>query len=278
MGRRLSLSLVPRLPESSTHFIPGGFDHPVALDNTARQRERGVSREPLAPREPSSRLSEAPPDQNYHTPEGGSAPRPGRRARRHANRMVGRSHAQLMRVGCVLGTCSGSTPHRHRLYQLIGQGGREDFLPHQPTQSPQLRIAPSLLSLSLVPRLPESSTHFIPGGFDHPVALDNTARQRERGVSREPLAPREPSSRLSEAPPDQNYHTSEGGSAPRPGRRARRHANRMVGRSHAQLMRVGCVLGTCQVQHLSHRLYQLIGQGGREDSSPINPRSPHSYG
>ncbi|KAM4614910.1 protein ADM2a [Polymixia lowei] len=47
---------------------------------------------------------------------------------------------------------------------------------------------------------------------------------------------------------------------------------------HAQLMRVGCVLGTCQVQNLSHRLYQLIGQSGRQDSSPINPRSPHSYG
>ncbi|XP_036374228.1 protein ADM2-like [Megalops cyprinoides] len=47
---------------------------------------------------------------------------------------------------------------------------------------------------------------------------------------------------------------------------------------HPQLMRVGCVLGTCQVQNLSHRLYQLIGQSGREDSSPINPKSPHSYG
>ncbi|CAL1569167.1 unnamed protein product [Knipowitschia caucasica] len=45
-----------------------------------------------------------------------------------------------------------------------------------------------------------------------------------------------------------------------------------------QLMRVGCKLGTCQVQNLSHRLYQLIGQSGREDSSPINPKSPHSYG
>ncbi|XP_040886156.1 protein ADM2a [Toxotes jaculatrix] len=47
---------------------------------------------------------------------------------------------------------------------------------------------------------------------------------------------------------------------------------------HAQLMRASCVLGTCQVQNLSHRLYQLIGQSGRDDSSPINPRSPHSYG
>ncbi|XP_059182197.1 protein ADM2a [Centropristis striata] len=65
--------------------------------------------------------------------------------------------------------------------------------------------------------------------------------------------------------------------------RARRHAhsgsrNGHHNPHHAQLMRVGCVLGTCQVQNLSHRLYQLIGQSGREDSSPINPRSPHSYG
>ncbi|XP_053200131.1 protein ADM2a [Scomber japonicus] len=65
--------------------------------------------------------------------------------------------------------------------------------------------------------------------------------------------------------------------------RARRHAHSGSRGGHhypqhAQLMRVGCVLGTCQVQNLSHRLYQLIGQSGREDSSPINPRSPHSYG
>ncbi|KAM6962042.1 protein ADM2a [Tautogolabrus adspersus] len=65
--------------------------------------------------------------------------------------------------------------------------------------------------------------------------------------------------------------------------RARRHThsgsrNNHHYPQHAQLMRVGCVLGTCQVQNLSHRLYQLIGQSGREDSSPINPRSPHSYG
>ncbi|XP_076006674.1 protein ADM2a [Genypterus blacodes] len=56
------------------------------------------------------------------------------------------------------------------------------------------------------------------------------------------------------------------------------HSGSRGGHHHGQLMRVGCVLGTCQVQNLSHRLYQLIGQSGREDSSPINPRSPHSYG
>lgn len=64
------------------------------------------------------------------------------------------------------------------------------------------------------------------------------------------------------------------------GSRGRRQAQSgpRGGHHHPQLMRVGCALGTCQVQNLSHRLYQLIGQSGREDSSPINPRSPHSYG
>ncbi|XP_064589495.1 protein ADM2 [Zonotrichia leucophrys gambelii] len=57
---------------------------------------------------------------------------------------------------------------------------------------------------------------------------------------------------------------------PRAGR-GRRHAG-------AHLVRVGCVLGTCQVQNLSHRLWQLRGQSGRRDSSPMNPNSPHSYG
>ncbi|XP_043121016.1 protein ADM2 [Puntigrus tetrazona] len=56
--------------------------------------------------------------------------------------------------------------------------------------------------------------------------------------------------------------------------RERRHVLRG---SRGRLMRVGCVLGTCQVQNLSHRLYQLNGQSGRQDA-PINPRSPHSYG
>ncbi|TRZ11932.1 hypothetical protein HGM15179_015173 [Zosterops borbonicus] len=52
------------------------------------------------------------------------------------------------------------------------------------------------------------------------------------------------------------------------------------GRRHAggHVLRVGCVLGTCQVQNLSHRLWQLRGQAGRRLSSPMNPNSPHSYG
>ncbi|XP_012881196.1 PREDICTED: ADM2 [Dipodomys ordii] len=49
-------------------------------------------------------------------------------------------------------------------------------------------------------------------------------------------------------------------------------------RPHAQLLRVGCVLGTCQVQNLSHRLWQLVGPAGRRNSAPVDPSSPHSYG
>ncbi|XP_030117472.4 protein ADM2 [Taeniopygia guttata] len=60
----------------------------------------------------------------------------------------------------------------------------------------------------------------------------------------------------------------------------RRDPRRDRGRRQAggHLVRVGCVLGTCQVQNLSHRLWQLRGHSGRRDSSPMNPNSPHSYG
>ncbi|XP_048782255.1 protein ADM2 [Lagopus muta] len=61
-----------------------------------------------------------------------------------------------------------------------------------------------------------------------------------------------------------------------PGQRGRRHIGARLHR--AQPLRVGCVLGTCQVQNLSHRLWQLMGRPGRQDSSPMNPNSPHSYG
>ncbi|XP_062863907.1 protein ADM2a [Trichomycterus rosablanca] len=63
-----------------------------------------------------------------------------------------------------------------------------------------------------------------------------------------------------------------------PRRRRSAHTRNHHHNKHGQLMRVGCILGTCQVQNLSHRLYQLVGQTGREDSSPMNPNSPHSYG
>lgn len=66
-----------------------------------------------------------------------------------------------------------------------------------------------------------------------------------------------------------------------PGRRKRGRRHALLGSRghvHGQLMRVGCVLGTCQVHNLGYRLYQLIGQRKKEHSSPINPKSPHSYG
>lgn len=86
---------------------------------------------------------------------------------------------------------------------------------------------------------------------------------------------------LYKEPPPRHACTllSHNTSGPAARRRGRRHALFGTrGHGHSQLMRVGCVLGTCQVQNLSHRLYQLIGQSGREESSPVNPRSPHSYG
>ncbi|KAG9489755.1 hypothetical protein GDO78_005608 [Eleutherodactylus coqui] len=57
-------------------------------------------------------------------------------------------------------------------------------------------------------------------------------------------------------------------------RRKRRRARRL---HPPRLMRVGCSLGTCHVQNLNHRLYQLMGQIGKEDS-PIQLSNPHSFG
>ncbi|XP_055788905.1 protein ADM2 [Salvelinus fontinalis] len=118
------------------------------------------------------------------------------------------------------------------------------------------------------------------------VALDDSVALRNRWAVWRALLPKGPPRQSNLMPdhegplakpssllPGQNYHLSREGTS-----RGRRHANGSGGRGQGQLMRVGCVLGTCQVQNLSHRLYQLIGQSGRQDSSPINPRSPHSYG
>ncbi|XP_044133061.1 protein ADM2 [Bufo gargarizans] len=57
-------------------------------------------------------------------------------------------------------------------------------------------------------------------------------------------------------------------------RRKRRRARRL---HPPRLMRVGCSLGTCHVQNLNHRLWQLMGQMGKEDS-PIQLSNPHSFG
>ncbi|XP_054632763.1 uncharacterized protein adm2b [Dunckerocampus dactyliophorus] len=117
-----------------------------------------------------------------------------------------------------------------------------------------------------------SYTTMTPATLDHSVALDDPITLADRRYRWRAILKREPPLWLSEL----LFH-QEALSLARKGRlRGRRHANN--GGRRGQLLRVGCVLGTCQVQNLSHRLYQLIGQSGREDSSPINPRSPHSYG
>ncbi|XP_061918179.1 protein ADM2 [Entelurus aequoreus] len=104
------------------------------------------------------------------------------------------------------------------------------------------------------------------------VAPDDPVPLTKRGHLWRALLKAEPPPRLSQL----LLHQDAPSSAREGSSRGRRHAN--SGGRRGQLMRVGCVLGTCQVQNLSHRLYQLIGQSGRDDSSPINPRSPHSYG
>uniref|UniRef100_A0A8C9PEN7 Adrenomedullin 2 n=1 Tax=Spermophilus dauricus TaxID=99837 RepID=A0A8C9PEN7_SPEDA len=44
-------------------------------------------------------------------------------------------------------------------------------------------------------------------------------------------------------------------------------------RPQAQLLRVGCMLGTCQVQNLSHRLWQLVGPAGRPAGLSTSPHT-----
>nr|XP_019934112.1 PREDICTED: ADM2-like [Paralichthys olivaceus] len=132
------------------------------------------------------------------------------------------------------------------------------------------------LSLSRSSKHPKSSRHttVVPTVSNHVVATDNHVPLRDIwSALLHKEAPLHSSNRLL----DQSNVLQEAPVWQR-GSRGRRHANTGGGRGHSYLMRVGCVLGTCQVQNLSHRLYQLIGQSGREDSSPINPRSPHSYG
>ncbi|XP_022610160.1 ADM2-like [Seriola dumerili] len=135
------------------------------------------------------------------------------------------------------------------------------------------------LSLPRTYKYPKSShTTIMPIVSDLTVATDNHITQGDRNIIWRALLHKEPPPRLSDPLLDQSDRMLQEAPAWQRGSRGRRHAIIGGGRGHSHLMRVGCVLGTCQVQNLSHRLYQLIGQSGREDSSPINPRSPHSYG
>ncbi|XP_070687565.1 protein ADM2 [Pempheris klunzingeri] len=128
-------------------------------------------------------------------------------------------------------------------------------------------------------KYPKSSyTTIMPTASDLSFNSDNHITQGDRRIIWRALLHKEAPVRMSDPLLDQTDNVLPEAPVWQRGSRGRRHANSGGGRGHSHLMRVGCVLGTCQVQNLSHRLYQLIGQSGREDSSPINPRSPHSYG
>ncbi|XP_068168424.1 protein ADM2 [Antennarius striatus] len=113
-----------------------------------------------------------------------------------------------------------------------------------------------------------------PSAADLPDAIFSHVTQGHRYVIWKARTHKEPPQRSADRDDSVPWETE----AWQRGSRGRRHTGIGSWRGHGHLMRVGCILGTCQVQNLSHRLYQLIGQSGREDSSPINPRSPHSYG
>ncbi|XP_039523987.1 LOW QUALITY PROTEIN: protein ADM2a [Pimephales promelas] len=105
---------------------------------------------------------------------------------------------------------------------------------------------------------------------DHGVSIDRTILWRAILSRPPPPCPK----RLPQPKAGESSQTDE---SPRQRERRNVHSRGHHNHHHGQLMRVGCVLGTCQVQNLSHRLYQLGGQSRREDS-PINPSNPRSYG
>ncbi|XP_056089473.1 protein ADM2a [Rhinichthys klamathensis goyatoka] len=109
---------------------------------------------------------------------------------------------------------------------------------------------------------------------DHGVSIDRTVLWRAI-LSRPP--PPDPTGNPLHVGQQKAGESSQTGESPRQRDRRNVHSRGHHNHHHGQLMRVGCVLGTCQVQNLSHRLYQLAGQSRREDS-PINPSNPRSYG
>ncbi|KAM5334662.1 protein ADM2 isoform 1-T3 [Glossophaga mutica] len=121
------------------------------------------------------------------------------------------------------------------------------------------------------------------------VLSDCQGRSPRPAQPREPPA-RTPSSRLQPQHPAPRPETWKPRQALQPQRSAslspaagqplRKGPRRRLGppRPRAPLLRVGCMLGTCQVQNLSHRLWQLVASAGPRDSVPIDPSSPRSYG
>ncbi|XP_035171393.1 protein ADM2 [Oxyura jamaicensis] len=141
-------------------------------------------------------------------------------------------------------------------------------------RSPKHREPPDRRPSPASLQVPRQRPSPFPLHGDHPGLQPPAPLQPAGGPRRRQLGPRH-GPRLT--PRHGPKLTPRHGAPRHPGpRRGRRHAGGRL--HHAQLLRVGCVLGTCQVQNLSHRLWQLRGQLGRQDSSPMNPNSPHSYG
>nr|XP_004650469.1 protein ADM2 [Jaculus jaculus] len=131
-----------------------------------------------------------------------------------------------------------------------------------------------------------SLLYLLPGTLSGGLRLarpkEPTARTSSSGLQPPHLAPWPVVWKLHQAPQPQGRAklTSAVGQPFQHGGSRHPSPRRQLGprRPQAQLLRVGCVLGTCQVQNLSHRLWQLVRPSGRRDSAPVDPSSPHSYG
>ncbi|XP_069346117.1 protein ADM2 [Eulemur rufifrons] len=147
--------------------------------------------------------------------------------------------------------------------------------------APVLTVAVGCISL-LCLQLPGALSRGLGGGPRPVRPREPPARTPSRDLQPWHPAPRPVVQKLPQAPQPQRRASL----APAMGRPLRDAGGRHSGprrhlgshRPRAQLLRVGCVLGTCQVHNLSHRLWQLVGPAGRRDSAPVDPSSPHSYG
>ncbi|XP_047246483.1 protein ADM2a [Girardinichthys multiradiatus] len=114
-------------------------------------------------------------------------------------------------------------------------------------------------------------------GKSNSVSTSPATNKSQKWLSSFPRHP--PATGVRTAPPSLTWaQVTEAFQIKRRAKRSRGHSRGGKNHSqHAQLKR-GCALGTCHMQNFSHRLYQLIGKNGKKDSSPVDTRSPHSYG
>ncbi|KAM9673828.1 protein ADM2 [Trichechus inunguis] len=115
-----------------------------------------------------------------------------------------------------------------------------------------------------------------PSRFREPLARTSSRSLRPRHPAPQPVV-----WKLHQAPQPQKSTSLAAALSQPPQDHGRRHSGSWHSgprRPRAQLLRVGCALGTCQVQNLSHRLWQLVGQASQQDLAPVDPSSPHSYG